>query len=72
VGHIKIIGVIYWDVFFPAPKSLANVQTGLSDHDPVQVIIFPLQSLTQAITAKGAKHAAINMRLNQTGRLVPP
>jgi hypothetical protein len=71
MGHVEVIGIIYWDVLFPAPKSLANVQTGLGDHDPVQIIIFPLQSLAQTIAAKGTKHAAINMGLNQTGSFMP-
>lgn len=71
VRHIEVIGVIHGDVFFPAPKSLANVQTGLGDHDPIQIIIAPLQSLAQAITTEGAKHAAINMGLHQTGGFMP-
>ena len=72
MGHVEVIGIIHGDVLFPAPKGLANVQTGLGDHDPVQVIISPLQSLAQTVAAEGTKHAAINMRLNQTGRFMPP
>jgi hypothetical protein len=71
MGHVEVVGIIHGDVLFPAPKGLANVQTGLGDHDPIQVIISPLQSLAQAVAAEGTKHAAINMRLNQTGRFMP-
>jgi hypothetical protein len=71
VGHIKVIRIIHWNMLFPAPEGLTNVQTGLSDHDSVQIIVFSLQSLAQAITAEGAKHATVNMGLNQTGGFVP-
>jgi hypothetical protein len=72
VWHVDVTGIIHRNVFFPAPKCLTDVQTGLGNHDTVKVIIFPLKSLAQTIPAKRAKHAAVDVRFDQAGRLVLP
>jgi hypothetical protein len=72
MGHIKIKGIVNGNVPFPTPKSLTDMKAGLSYRDTIKIIILAFQSLSQTITAERAKHAGINMRLDQTGRLVPP
>jgi hypothetical protein len=38
-------------------EGLAYVHTGLGNDNAVQVIIFPFESLSQAVTAEGTVHA---------------
>jgi len=64
------MGIINGNVFFPTPECLTYMQTRLRYTDAVQVIVFSFQPLTQTITTERAKHTAIDIRFNQTGRFM--
>jgi len=48
------------------------MQTRLSDHNAIKVIIFALEPLAKAIPTERAEHATVYMWLDQAGRFMTP
>ena len=61
VRHGQIVVVVCGNVFLPTREGLADVQTGLGNHDSVEVVEAPFEPLCQTVTAKRTEHPE-NMR----------